>query len=416
MNPEPRHTSNHSVPNSVGAPQPNRERVQRHEASRTSRNPRRNEGESFIARFFWFTASAAFVLCVWKIGPEVLENYQYSLTKGKIRAEYENAVEMLEDNPLQGVSDAYQLVAQKIRPSVVSVQAIKGEAVAEDQSRFIENGQGSGVIMASEGYILTNEHVVRDARIINVTLYDRRVYEARVVGKSDKYNDLAVLKIDANGLIPAEWGDSDDLDVGSIVWAIGSPFGLDQTVTSGIISAKNRYDRRAPQQELLQTDAAVNPGNSGGPLVDSMGRVVGINTSIYGEQFQGISFAVPSVQAKFVYEETLKQGYVPRGILGVRPTAVFQRDATRLNLPDIQGALLRQVDFDSPAMKGGLKRNDVIRSWNGDSIDDYHKLYRFVSMTEPGSIARVKIIRRGQEKTLDVKVGSHRDYDTDFYE
>ena len=416
MNPEHRHTSSHSVPNPDGTPHRIRERERRTESVPTKRPPQRREGESFIARFFWFTASAAFVLCVWKIGPEVLENYQYSLTKGKIRAEYENAIEMLDSNPLQGVSDAYQLVAQKIRPSVVSVQALKGTSIAEDDSRFIENGQGSGVIMSSEGYILTNEHVVRDARSIEVTLYDRRVYRAKVVGQADKYNDLAVLKIEANGLIPAEWGDSDDLDVGSIVWAIGSPFGLDQTVTSGIISAKNRYDRRAPQQELLQTDAAVNPGNSGGPLVDSMGRVVGINTSIYGEQFQGISFAVPSVQAKFVYEETLKQGYVSRGILGVQPTAVYQRDAQEFNLPDIQGALLRRVEFNSPARKGGLKRNDVIRSWNGMAIDDFHKLYRFVSMTEPGSIARVKIIRSGLEKTLDIKVGSHRKYNTEFYE
>ena len=405
MHPDNSNSTNVSLPNSLE----NSGQPRRNESSVRQRPQRRNQGESFVARFFWFTASAAFVLCVWKIGPEVLENYQYSITKGKIRAEYENAVEMLDDDPLQGVSEAYQLVAQKIRPSVVSVQATRVGGIGQ-RPTITESGQGSGVIMSDEGYILTNEHVIRDAKYINITLYDRRVYNARLVGTADKYNDLAVLKIDANGLIPAEWGDSDDLEVGSIVWAIGSPFGLDQTVTSGIISAKNRYDREAPQQELLQTDAAVNPGNSGGPLVDSKGRVVGINTSIHGDQFRGISFAVPSIQAKFVYDATLEKGYVPRGILGAIPAAVFQRDAKELNLPDIRGARLDHVERNSPAMESGLRRNDVVRTWNGAEIDDYHKLFRFVSMTEPGSIAQVGIFRDGLEKLINVKVGSRRDH------
>ena len=370
--------------------------------------------ESFFSRAFWFTASAAFVLCIWKIGPNVLENYQYSLVKGKIRAEYDNAVEQLKENPLNGVSEAYQLVAQKIRPSVVSVRAINSNSSPDTprRGRIIEKGLGSGVIMSEEGFILTNEHVVRGAEEIQITLYDRRVYQAKLIGQADSYNDLAVLKIDADDLVPAEWGDSDSLEVGSIVWAIGSPYGLDQTVTSGIISAKNRYDRNQPQQELMQTDSAVNPGNSGGPLVDAMGRVVGINTSIYGEQFQGISFAVPSVQAKFVYEETIKKGYVRRGILGAIPTAVFQSDATDFGLPDIQGAKLGYVEPNSPAMKSGLQENDVVRSWNGSAIEDYHMLYRYVSMTPPNTIAKVEIIRGGEAKTLDVTVGSRRDYET----
>ena len=206
-------------------------------------------------------------------------------------------------------------------------------------------------------------------------------------------------------MVPAQWGDSDQLEVGSIVWAIGSPFGLDQSVTSGIISAKNRYDKNSPQQELLQTDAAVNPGNSGGPLVDAQGRVVGINASIYGDQFQGISFAVPSIQAKFVYEATIENGYVPRAWLGVEPVAVYQRDISRLGLPDINGAKLHDVQRDSPADTGGLRVNDVVRTWNGNDIDDYHKLYRYVSMTPPNSLARVKIIREGVEHDLDIRVG-----------
>ena len=371
-----------------------------------SRATDRDEADGFLARSIWFFAAMGFVLCIWSIGPEVLESYQYSLTKGKIRAEYEHATAEINDSPLNGVSVAYQLVAQKVRPSVVSIKAIKRNRQPSGRgSRFVD-GQGSGVIMSDEGFILTNEHVISDASHIEVTLYDRRVYEAVVVGKADQYNDLAVLKIEANDLIPAQWGDSDQLEVGSIVWAIGSPFGLDQSVTSGIISAKNRYDTRSPLQELLQTDAAVNPGNSGGPLVDAQGRVVGINASIYGEQFLGISFAVPSVQAKFVYDATIEKGYVPRGRIGVEPVAVYQRDVNRLGLPDINGAKLVRIVRNSPADVSGLQVNDVVREWNGNQIDDYHKLYRFVSMTPPDSTASVKIIRQGIEKEIDIQVGS----------
>lgn len=343
------------------------------------------------------------VFIVWKIGPMVAESYQYSLVKGRIEAEFDTAEKMLATDPLQSVSEAYQLVAMKTRPSVVSVRAeseVPGEA----------SGQGSGVIMSEEGYILTNEHVVGDSNQINVTLYDRRIYRAKVIGATDRYNDLAVLKIEADNLIPAEWGDSDKIEVGSIVWAIGSPFGLAQSVTSGIVSAKNRYDVNSPKQELLQTDAAVNPGNSGGPLVDSLGRVVGINTSIHGSEFRGISFAVPSVQAKFVYEQIIEKGYVSRGLLGATPRPVFQRDANRLGLPDIDGALLERVAENSPAKQSGLRANDVVRTWNGKTIDEFLKLYRFVSMTEPQSVAEVGIIRNGKEQILNVKVGSRRSW------
>ncbi len=391
----------------LGTPMDSSTPNQRSEKSRQERNRQRVQAESVFARFLWFFTSVAFVLCIWKVGPQIIEDYQYSMVKGKIRAEYENAVEILDENPLGGVSEAYQLVAQKIRPSVVSVKALKKGKRSSNGRRRVppSDGLGSGVIMSEEGYILTNEHVISDAFRIEVTLFDRRVYEATVVGNADKYNDLAVLKIEATDLVPAQWGDSDELEVGSIVWAIGSPFGLDQSVTSGIISAKNRYDQKFPQQELLQTDAAVNPGNSGGPLVDAQGQVVGINASIYGDQFQGISFAVPSVQAKFVYEETLEQGYVDRGRLGVEPAAVFQKDAQRLGLPDIAGAKLRFVETGSPAHSGGLQVDDVVRQWNGKRIEDYHMLYRYVSMTPPGSLARVTIIRDGLEQDLDIRVG-----------
>ena len=356
--------------------------------------------EELFARMFWLASSAVLVMTIWKIGPIVVENYQYSLVKGKVRAEYENAVEQLQQDPLRGVSNAYELVAQKIRPSVVSVKADRGSS---DKA-----GQGSGVIMSSEGYILTNEHVVHDAQHIEVTLHDRRVYKAEIVGKTDSYNDLAVLKIEANDLQPAQWGDSDKLEVGSIVWAIGSPFGLDQTVTSGIVSAKNRYDEERPKVELLQTDAAVNRGNSGGPLVDAQGNVVGINTSIFGSEFIGISFAIPSVQARFVYDQTIAKGYVSRGFLGAIPRPVFQSHVARLGLSDVNGARLSSITPNSPADQSGLRINDVVRNWDGNEIVDHQMLYRYVSMTAPGKVAEVEIVRDGQLQFLQVRVGDRK--------
>ena len=260
------------------------------------------------------------------------------------------------------------------------------------------------------GYILTNAHVVKDARAIEIVLHDRRSYMATQVGKSDVPNDLAVLKIDAPDLIPADWGDSDDLEVGSIVWAIGSPYGLEQSVTSGIVSAKNRFDESNPQQSLLQTDAAVNPGNSGGPLVNAEGKVVGINTAIYGDKFQGISFAVPSVVAKWVYEQITSKGFVNRGRLGVRPLPVFQRDVDRLGLPDIDGAMIQFVEEKSPSAAAGLRRYDVIRKWDGKPITTYGNLYRFVAMTEPNQTVQVELIRDGQLYQVDVTPEAWSEY------
>jgi serine protease Do len=161
-------------------------------------------------------------------------------------------------------------------------------------------------------------------------------------------------------------------------------------------------------QQMLQTDAAVNPGNSGGPLVDAQGRVVGINTAIHGEQFQGISFAVPSEVAKFVFDQVIDKGYVDFGILGAFPEPVFQKDAARLNLPDINGALIREVILDSPADSAGLQRNDVIRSWNGKQIVGHGNLFRLVDMTAPNTKIKLVVFRDGAEREMEVVVGSRR--------
>ena len=365
-----------------------------------------------VSKVFWLVALVIFGLGLWTVGPALMERYQHAATRGRIRAEYENAVEILDKQPLSGVSKAYQLVAQRIRPSVVSVtttsrrQARIGSGRGVDVLQVPEAGQGSGVVMSSDGYIITNHHVVKDADLIIVDLADRRRLQAVLVG-SDELTDLAVLKVQATGLIPAEWGDSDKLEVGSMVWAVGSPYGLDQTVTQGILSGKHRNGGESPHKDFLQTDAAVNPGNSGGPLVDASGKVVGINTSIFGTKFQGISFAVPSAVAQRVFQELKDNRIVNRGFLGVTPTYVYQSVAEEFDLPNLEGAYIEKVDQFTPAANAGIEVGDIIVKWNGKDIKNHYKLYREVGFTKPDTTAEVDIVRRGAKKTLYVQVG-HR--------
>ena len=368
---------------------------------------RRQDESGLLGGAFWFLATICLVLAAWFVGPIAIEKYQYSVTRGRVQAEYENAVAQLKNAPLSDVSLAYQLVAQKIRPSVVSIQSESTARMGRQQ--FTTAGQGSGVVLTGSGYIMTNEHVVRNASKVRVTMHDRRQYEADVIG-SDEFTDLAVLKIDAGNLVPAEWGNSDDLQVGSMVWAVGSPYGLEQTVTSGILSAKDRQGRESPYQEFLQTDAAVNPGNSGGPLVNANGQVVGINTSIYGEKFQGISFAVPSAVAQHVYEQIKANRKVSRGFLGVQPEMVLHDDVQRLDLPDLNGALIKVVRRDTPAAQAGIQPDDVIRTWDGHEVRHWNRLYRYIAMTKPASVAKVNIFRDGKSIEVNVPVGKRSDF------
>jgi serine protease Do len=362
--------------------------------------PRRPVREATFAesatRLFWMVLLATAAMCVWRIGPRILEDYQYAVTAGKVRAEYQVAVEMLKERPLTNVSLAYQLVAQRIRPSVVSVWTERPDKGT--------GGQGSGVVMSKDGYILTNAHVVSNAKRIRIALFDRHEYDAKLVG-IDLNSDLAVIQINAPNLIPAQWGNSEETEVGSIVWAIGSPYGLDQTVTSGIISGKNRRDVEHQNRELLQTDAAVNPGNSGGPLVDANGDVIGINTSIFGETFQGISFAVPSTIARFVFQQLIDYGKVTRGYLGVEPGTVIQEVADELKLPNLDGAYVSRVAPNSPADLGGLQMHDVILSWNDQPITVHSMLFQLVEMTPPHERAKVMVARDGELCELEITVG-----------
>lgn len=379
-------------------------------ATRRSTNLRPTEtlaGEA-VNKLFWSLCLAALVFGLMQLGPYLVERYQFAATAGRLKAEYENAVSILKDNPLAGISKAYQLVAQAVKPSVVSIKCLKLASVGQRSQAIIGAGQGSGVIISAEGYIVTNAHVVEDSGDILVKLSDRREFPASIVG-ADPLTDVAVLKINADKLIPARWGDSELLEVGSIVWAIGTPYELEQTVTSGVVSGKNRYEREGAservQQELIQTDAAVNPGNSGGPLINTEGLVVGINTSIYGDKFQGISFAVPSQIARYVAEQLIANGEVRRGFLGFVPQAVDPAWAAVLSLPDFDGAHIQQVTPNSPAALAGLRVDDVIRRWNDVKIHDHRDIFRLVATTPPNSKARVEIIRDGRKFDLEVVTG-----------
>lgn len=360
----------------------------------------RSHSEGLFGGYFFLATMILSVAVAWFVGPRLVEEYHYAAAIGKARGEYENAVDQLENAPLTDVSLAYQMVAQRIRPSVVSVKAYKTKDV----------GFGSGVVLSSDGYIMTNAHVVKDSNDFEIELFDRRRFSAKIVGV-DAESDLAVLKIEANNLLVATWGDSEAIEVGSIVWAIGSPYEFTQTVTSGILSGKDRRgDLHHRKQSLLQTDAAVNPGNSGGPLVDIQGRVIGINTSIYGKTFQGISFAVPSSTAKFVFEQMVSKRTVVRGYLGVYPRRIDSIMASQMNLPDLEGAAVVRVQPGSPADMAGLQRGDVLRRWNGVPIREYRQVFRYAEASPVGAIAKIDFWRVNRdgvlvESSADVVIG-----------
>ena len=396
-----RDPSEAETPSASEIRQQRREALRRRKQAAKEKSPTHGDLSGLALLLF----TVALVFGIWIAGPRLVEEYHYAATTGKARAEYEHATAMLESDPLASVSYAYQMVAQKVRPSVVSITAYKRERSSVGIPGLGEEGLGSGVIVSADGYIVTNAHVLDGGYRYFVELHDRRRYSAALIGV-DKLSDLALLKIECNSLLPASWGDSDALDVGSIVWAFGNPYQLKQTVTSGIISGKDRPGDLNAKQALLQTDAAINKGNSGGPLVDSRGHVIGINTAILGETFQGIGFAVPSSTARYVVEQLKTNGKVTRGFLGVTPVEVSNSDARRLALPDLNGAKLVHVMADSPAALAGFQSADVIREWNGIPIQDYKTLFRLAEMTPPDSTVSVTLIRGGRELETKVRVGN----------
>jgi serine protease Do len=337
--------------------------------------------------------------------------------------------------PAEGLGKAFAAVAAHIRPAVVSVYSEKvvklqspdipfgdeyfrrffGGQVppgANDQPReYRQGGMGSGMILDKLGHILTNYHVVSDVDQIKVQLADRRSFNATVVG-TDPKTDVAVIKI--TGSLPhdlptVQFGDSDALEVGNLVMAVGAPFGLTQTVTIGIVSAKGRADVGiAAYEDFIQTDAPINPGNSGGPLVNMRGEVIGMNSAIAtggGGQSAGIGFAIPANMIKTMLPTLVAGGRITRGMLGVVIQDLTDDLAAQFHLREAKGALVSQVGRDSPAQKAGLKAGDVVVRYGDNEIRDTRELRNLVAATAPGTRTRVVVVRDGKERTLEVTIG-----------
>ncbi|MBI5904697.1 MAG: DegQ family serine endoprotease [Deltaproteobacteria bacterium] len=262
---------------------------------------------------------------------------------------------------------------------------------------------GSGFIVSEDGYILTNNHVVEKADEVTVTLLDKEEFKAKVIGNDPK-TDIALIKIESRKKLPhVALGDSDALDVGEWVVAIGNPFGLGHTVTTGIVSAKGRIIGSGPYDDFIQTDASINPGNSGGPLFNLKGEVVGINTAII-QGGQGIGFATPIQLAKAVLGQLKDKGKVTRGWLGVYIQRISPEVAENLGLKDRRGALVSDVTADGPAEKAGIRSGDVILSFHGKDVKDEHELPALVAATRPGTKVDIRIVRDGKEMNVPVTI------------
>jgi serine protease Do len=272
-----------------------------------------------------------------------------------------------------------------------------------------EQSLGSGVIVSPDGYILTANHVVEGAEKVKVALASgEKEFDAKVIG-ADPATDTAILKVDAKNLPAITIADSDKLEVGDVVLAVGNPFGVGQTVTMGIVSALGRGGFGINNYEnFIQTDAAINPGNSGGPLVDAEGRLVGINTWIFSQTggFQGLGFAVPINMARYVMERLISDGKIARGYLGLwlQPELTLEL-AKQFNLPNLNGALVTTVDPESPAGKAGFKEGDFVTEFNGKKVKDMRQLRLMVSQTAPGRKVMVRFLRDGKEKILSATLG-----------
>jgi serine protease Do len=326
-------------------------------------------------------------------------------------------------------------LAKRVGPSVVNVSTTQVRRMAQDVpspfgpgdprndqlERFFggriprgpqqRQGVGSGFIIDSNGTILTNDHVVGEAQKISVTLSDGKSYDAKVIGKDQK-TDIAVIKIDAGRELPAvTLGNSDHLEVGEWVVAIGNPFGLDHTVTSGIVSAKGRQIGAGPYDNFIQTDASINPGNSGGPLLNLRGEVVGINTAIFSQTGGniGIGFAIPTNSVKDLLPQLKEKGRVVRGYLGTTVQKITPEIANSLGLKENGGALVADVVQGSPAEKAGIKTGDIIVEFDRKAIKDSSDLPPVVARITPGMTVQLKVMREGKQVSLPITVGELQD-------
>ena len=271
------------------------------------------------------------------------------------------------------------------------------------EKEFKRKSLGSGLILNRDGYIITSYHVIENTSEIKVSLFGMKEYECKVIGKDTK-TDLALIKIEPNeNLKVPNLADSDKLEVGEWVMAIGNPFGFEQTVTVGIVSAKGRVIGVGPYDDFIQTDASINPGNSGGPLINTKGEVVGINSLILSN-VQGLGFAIPINMVKDIVAQLIEKGKVTRGWLGVVVQKITPEFSDFFKLPNLKGALVSEVIKDGPAYKAGIEHGDVIIKFHGKDINDMNELPRIVALTPVGRRAEVRLIRKGREKILNVKV------------
>ncbi len=330
----------------------------------------------------------------------------------------------------QGAGPGFSEVAKVVTPAVVNItasRALRGRDRREPRDPMEDffgfpgrpygpreprgGGMGSGVIVSPDGYIVTNNHVVEGARELTVMLPDKREFKGKVLG-TDPKTDLAVIKIDGRDLPSVLWGDSAKLQVGEYVLAVGNPFGLNSTVTLGIVSALGRGRMGITQYEdFIQTDAAINPGNSGGALVNTAGELVGINTAILSQTggYQGVGFAVPASMAKPVIESLVKTGKVVRGYLGVAIQDLTQDLAKSFGLTTPKGVVVSDVAEDSPAERAGFKQGDVIVKYQGFPVEDAAALQKAVTRTPVGTKATVKVMRSGREQDLAVTIAEQAD-------
>jgi S1-C subfamily serine protease len=348
---------------------------------------------------------AVVALIAW---PSFIARIHYARTRAELAALRDAAL----GAEMSTVGKLFTTIARVIGPTVVNVTSQRqlvspADEIAALQGRragaLTAESVGSGVLIDPDGLIVTNYHVVAQSDQIVVTLADGRRFTADLVG-ADAATDLAVLRIDAQGLPHAVWGDSDTVQVGEMVWAIGNPFGLDRTLTYGIVSAVGRRGVvDDPYQEFLQTDASINPGNSGGPLVDVHGHVMGITTAIVGADFRGIGFAIPSVTARRVCDEIRELGHVERGYLGL---ALRQSDdAADRGERSAAGATVVQVEPGSPAAAAGIAPGDVITSFEEQPIEDPATLVLLLTRTPIGTEVPLTIRRDDKDQTITVRVG-----------
>ncbi|MFC1739530.1 Do family serine endopeptidase [Planctomycetota bacterium] len=341
---------------------------------------------------------------------------------------------------LREMGNAFARIAEKASPAVVRIKAEQiitresstmrdrsfGEPFFDDdfferffgspsprrrspqQQQYRRPVQGSGFIISSDGYILTNNHIVKDAEDIEVKLIDGRDFKAQLIG-TDPDSEVAVIKIDAEDLASLELADSDAIEVGEWVIAIGNPFGLSHTVTAGIVSAKGRSGfGMAEYENFIQTDAAINPGNSGGPLIDLDGQVVGINTAILGPGGNiGIGFAIPINMAKFIYSKLIAGELIERGALGIVIVDLNPDMAESLKLENSNGAIIVEVLEDSAAEEAGMKRYDVVVELNGEKVENANDLKNRVAMLKPDTEVEVVVLRDSKRETLTALLGKH---------